>query len=87
MPVMTEHQTTQLATAIGVVTGGLWGLYWLPVRFLGDAGLDGAWGTVAITAAAALLLSPAAILRRHRFRATNGMALLSIALGGAAFAL
>ncbi len=84
---MTEQKITQLATAIVVFTGALWGLYWLPVRSLGDAGLDGAWGTVAITTAAALLLSPAAILRRHQFKTTNRLALVSIALGGAAFAL
>jgi drug/metabolite transporter (DMT)-like permease len=76
-----------LATAIVAFTGALWGLYWVPVRSLGEMGLPGAWGTVAITAAAALLLSPLAVLRRGQFARSERTALASIALGGAAFAL
>ncbi|SLN11091.1 EamA-like transporter family protein [Roseivivax jejudonensis] len=84
---MNQQQTTSLATAIVIVTGVLWGLYWLPIRSLRDAGLDGAWGTLAITSAAVLLLCPAAVLRRRHLLASNRIGLLSIALGGAAFAL
>ncbi|NRG18169.1 DMT family transporter [Rhizobiales bacterium] len=82
-----NRRITHLATAIVVFTGALWGLYWLPVRSLAEAGLPGAWGTVVITAAATLMLSPLAFLRRRQFARTNRVALASIALGGAAFAL
>lgn len=84
---MANDRTTLLATAIVVLTGALWGLYWLPVRSLAETGLPGAWGTVAITAAAALLLSPRALVRRRQFARSDRVALASIALGGAAFAL
>jgi len=84
---MTEARADRLATAIVLGTGLLWGLYWLPVRALSGAGLPGAWGTVAITLAAAVLLSPVAILRRRRLIRADRVGLLSYALGGAAFAL
>ncbi|WP_210242865.1 DMT family transporter [Pararhizobium mangrovi] len=79
--------TTSLATAIVVFTGVLWGFYWLPVRSIADAGLPGAWGTVAITLAASLLVLPVAIGQRDRLVRADRLALVSIAVGGAAFAL
>lgn len=50
-------------------------------------GLAGAWGTLAITAAALVMLAPAALARRRVIARTRPVALVSIALGGAAFAL
>lgn len=82
-----NDRITLLAAAIVVFTGVLWGLYWLPVRALAESGLSGAWGTVAITGAATLLLSPLAFIRRRQFARSNRIALVYIALGGAAFAL
>ena len=84
---MTHERAPFLATMIVIVTGVLWGFYWIPVRALAETGLSGAWGTLAITMAAALLLSPAAILKRHQFPAPDPIALISVAIGGAAFAL
>ncbi|WP_128291349.1 DMT family transporter [Afifella aestuarii] len=84
---MQRERTTSLATAIVFATGVLWGFYWLPVRALSGLGLPGAWGTLAITFAAALLLSPAAIFRRHAIARAGLPAFASVALGGAAFAL
>jgi drug/metabolite transporter (DMT)-like permease len=76
-----------LATGIVAAAGVVWGFYWLPVRALADLGLAGAWGTVAITLAAVLLLAPVAVLRRRQLRAADRRALAAVALGGAAFAL
>lgn len=84
---MQAYRDTTLATAIVVSTGILWGFYWLPVRALSGMGLPGAWGTVAITLAAALLLAPVAMRGRRSFVSSDGLALASIAMGGAAFAL
>ncbi|NNE80871.1 MAG: DMT family transporter [Silicimonas sp.] len=60
---------------------------WLPVRALSDMGLVGPWSTVAITCAAMLVLLPVVITNRAGTWQANPLALLSIALGGAAFAL
>jgi drug/metabolite transporter (DMT)-like permease len=65
----------------------IWGLYWLPVRALAGMGLVGAWGTLAITLAAAVALLPSAVANRNQLAAADPLALASIALGGAAFAL
>ncbi len=84
---MTSDRTTLLATAIVFATGAFWGFYWIPVRAVSGMGLTGAWGTLAIAAAAGLLLSPVAVVRWRALRRAGGVALASIALGGAAFAL
>lgn len=78
---------TTWATAIVALTGAFWGIYWLPVRALEGLGLGGAWGTAAIAGAAVVLLTPLALRDRHVLRAAHPLAVLSIALGGAAFAL
>ena len=84
---MTTQRSISIATGIVAAAGLLWGLYWLPVRALDGLGLPGAWGTVAITLAATLLLAPLAVARRRDLAATPLPALLAIATGGAAFAL
>ena len=84
---MTTQRSISIATGIVAAAGLLWGLYWLPVRALDGLGLPGAWGTVAITLAATLLIAPLALARRRDLAATPLLALLAIATGGAAFAL
>ena len=84
---MATDRDSSLASAIVLGTGILWGFYWLPVRILSGMGLAGAWGTAAITVAAAVLLLPFAVARRRQLAQANRVALASIALGGAAFAL
>jgi drug/metabolite transporter (DMT)-like permease len=78
---------TFLASAIVLLTGVLWGVYWVPVRAVAELGLDGAWGTAAITVAATLLLLPVVIADRPALRGKDGLGIASIMFGGAAFAL
>ncbi len=84
---MQDDRTTLVASLIVVGTGALWGLYWLPVRRLAELALPGAWGTLAIVAAATILLAPLALKRRRRLAGADTLALASVALGGAAFML
>ena len=56
---MSRNAVSLLASLITLWTGIFWGAYWLPVRALADLGLAGAWGTLAITLAAAGILFPA----------------------------
>ncbi len=84
---MADARTTAVATLIVIGTGTLWGFYWLPVRRLEDLGLGGAWGTLAIVALAAIVLSPFAWAARTRLRTADRIGLLSVALGGFAFIL
>lgn len=85
--IMHSDRTIVLASLIVVGTGALWGLYWLPVRRLAETALPGAWGAVAIVAAAAVLLAPAALRRRQQLARVDPAALASFVLGGAAFVL
>lgn len=78
---------TFVASAIVLFTGIFWGIYWFPVRALADLGLDGAWGTGAITLATLLFLLPPVLANKGFLRDANLVGVASIALGGAAFAL
>ncbi|MBU9696965.1 DMT family transporter [Rhodobacteraceae bacterium HSP-20] len=78
---------TVLASAVVLLTGIFWGVYWVPVREVARLGLDGAWGTGAITLAAALFLLPFVLANRGALRGRDVVGVLSVALGGAAFAL
>lgn len=84
---MSRDSVTLVASAITLWTGLCWGAYWLPVRALAGLGLDGAWGTMAITAAATAALLPFALANRRGLASADPLALASVALGGAAFAL
>jgi drug/metabolite transporter (DMT)-like permease len=57
----------------------LWGLWWLPVRWLEQAGLPGAWGSLTVYSLATVLLLPMA-WRRRRALASGGCMLLAIGL-------
>jgi drug/metabolite transporter (DMT)-like permease len=57
----------------------LWGLWWLPLRWLAAGDLPGDWSSLAIYGAAVLVLLPVAWLRRRRLRA-GGAPLLLIGL-------
>lgn len=82
---MTPERIVPLATAIVAVCGVLWGFYWVPVRALDSMGLAGAWGTAAMTLAAVVLLLPFAIRSKAALARSDRAALVSLALGGAAF--
>ena len=79
--------TTFLASAVVLLTGIFWGIYWIPVRALADLGLDGAWGTGAITFAAMLFLLPFLIRQGRAAFGRDAIGFVAIVLGGAAFAL
>lgn len=79
--------STFVASAVVLVTGIFWGVYWVPVRAIAEQGLDGAWGTAAITLAAALFLLPFVLTARTSLRGRDLVGIISITFGGAAFAL
>lgn len=76
-----------LASAVVLLTGIIWGVYWVPVRDIAELGLDGAWGTGAITLAATLFLLPFVLANKTALRGKDLVGIAAVALGGAAFAL
>lgn len=68
---MSRNAVSLQAPLITLWTGIFWGAYWLPVRALAELGLAGAWGTLAITLAAAGIVSPVALARRRELAAAD----------------
>ncbi|MEM9127225.1 MAG: DMT family transporter [Pseudomonadota bacterium] len=84
-----ETQGSNIRTAsIALVFGGaMWGLYWIPVRYFVDQGLDGAWPGIVMYTSALIVMVP--ILWRQRlmvFHDWRGL-MFSGAFTGAAFSL
>lgn len=86
---MASNHQTGLASLYVLLTGSLWGLYWVPVRALAAAGLTGPLGSVAATAMALALLASAWVLTGGlgRDRSIDWPGLAATAAGGAAFML
>lgn len=80
-------KTTLIASAVVLITGIFWGIYWVPVRALAELGFDGAWGTAAITLAALIFMFPIVLVNRSALRGQDILGIAAIMLGGAAFAL
>ncbi len=51
-----------------IIAAGFWGLFWIPLRALGDHGISAAWGTVIFYLTPFVLMLPMAFLRRKKFR-------------------
>ena len=65
----------------------LWGLYWIPVRGIDQAGVSPFWNGPVIFGASALLFLPLIVLRRRHFAAHWHHTLVPGVLAGGAFAL
>ncbi|WP_423821213.1 EamA family transporter [Salinisphaera sp. SPP-AMP-43] len=83
---MTSERKTALASLTIVLAGCIWGLYWLPVRALEQAGLGGALGSLAVVVVALVLVLPLAWRRRDPRGVDYGGA-AATAVGGTAFML
>jgi drug/metabolite transporter (DMT)-like permease len=76
-----------LLPSLGIALGGvLWGLFWLPLRWLGDLGLEGPWPGLVIYAACGLVLLPFLPRRLGRLRGNVGSLALTGLFTGTAFA-
>lgn len=76
---------SELSASIGLVIGGaLWGLVWLPLRYLENLGLQGAWSGLVMYIGAAIVVL---VLRATgRFRLTSpwqSLVVCGVFLGGA----
>lgn len=77
-----------LLPSLGIIIGGaLWGIYWLPLRFIDDFGLGPGWAGGAVYALVLLVLLPFALMQRRVLTAGGFGLLLTGMLTGSAFAL
>ena len=70
-----------------VVSGALWGLYWIPVRYLEARGFGAVWFTLGVFVAGLVLLVPALIRWPHARAAFTPRMLITGLLTGGAFIL
>lgn len=64
--------------------GVMWGVWWLPLRFLASEGVAGVWPVLLIYAVSALLLLPTALPRIGRMAAEGwGLLFIGLCIGGA----
>lgn len=83
----TMQMTTGRASAAIVLGGAMWGLYWIPVRWLGGMGLSGPWAGMALYSATILVLSPFLWTQMHDLIRNWRLLILSGSFTGAAFGL
>ena len=79
--------STGFASLVMFVSASLWGLYWMPLRYLEGLGIEGAWAIAVLNIPAAVVLG---IVTLVRWSGHRGFLLQSAAIGvftGAALAL
>ncbi|WP_330208725.1 DMT family transporter [Pseudomonas sp. Z13] len=86
---MSAVSTRKLITAhsVALLVPVMWGVYWIPARYVEASINAGVWGTVYVVIVACMVLAPAAWHYRTSLYSSNRYALLSTGLGGASFTL
>ncbi|CCV16438.1 DMT family transporter [Mesorhizobium sp. STM 4661] len=84
---MSELATRNTAHSVALLVPVMWGLYWIPARYVEASTGAGVWGTVYVVIVACVVLAPAAWRYRTSLYSSNRYALISTGLGGASFTL
>lgn len=84
---ITHFMTPKTAGFALLLGGAMWGLFWIPVRYLEQLGLEATWAGVFIYSSTLLLLSPAIWINRSNIIGNWRNLIWSGAFTGAAFGL
>ncbi len=60
-----DKHGTLVPSLVLFIGAGMWGLFWLPLRAIDNAGVNGPWAVVALNVACMILLLPLAVMRRR----------------------
>ena len=63
---LTQIDKVKIAKAASAYAGVVFGIYWIPIRALENAGFPGVWASVALNAVPLLLIAPVLCLRGRR---------------------
>ena len=63
MPALPDNRTENIAKIACTAAGAIWGLYWIPVRALHEAGIQGLWATAVFYLVPFVLMLPIGLLR------------------------
>lgn len=82
MNALSDRPLTPVVLAF--LAAAMWGVWWIPIRYLERLGMDGAWGSVSMNAGAFLFVGLWMVLRRTPFRVGRngvmGAALVGVAV-------
>ena len=84
---LTRHMTPKTASLALLLGGAMWGLFWMPVRYLEHLGLEATWAGVFIYSSTLMLLSPAIWINRLNIIGNWRNLIWSGVFTGAAFGL
>ncbi|MFK7940703.1 MAG: DMT family transporter [Roseovarius sp.] len=79
-----SDHTSTLAVLMAFISALLWGVWWIPIRWLNTQGLDAAWASLAMNAGAALAVLAWIILRRLPLRLDKRTVMGALLVGVAA---
>lgn len=82
-----RYMTPQNASAALLMGGAMWGIYWVPIRWLGAQGLSATWAGIVLFAASLILLAPLCWRDRKTIALEWRRLLIGGAFTGAAFGL
>ena len=80
---LASDTTPALPVALAFISAVLWGVWWIPIRWLNTQGLDGAWGSIAMNSGAVLAVLACLVVARVPMR-LQGRTILGAALVGVA---
>jgi len=85
---MSMHSPSANFASMSVLFGaGIWGIYWIPLRYLEEAGVSGAWPVVLLNIAPVLMFAVWSFSNWPKHRNHLGAALIIGVLTGLAFAM
>ena len=73
MPAPPDNRTENIAKVACTVAGAIWGLYWIPVRALQEAGIQGLWATAVFYFVPFVLMLAIGLLRWRQIIAAGWM--------------
>ena len=74
--ILSKNQSDLTISIVVFLSAAIWGLYWLPLRKIEQAGITTSWSVLAIYVVPFLFLMPWVIVRRHALRSKAGPILL-----------
>ncbi len=82
------HRRPDLLPSLGVAfSSALWGLFWIPVRAINEAGVSVAWTSPTMFICVVGVFLPVALWRWRNFLKSDGSFWLACGLGGATFTM
>ena len=80
-------QTETLAKLACAYSGVAWGLFWFPLRWLGEAGIEGPWISVIFYAVQLVCIAPFILVNPRRLHAAGSKLIITSFFAGGALAL